>query len=238
MLNVEKMKRLKRVSVTKDTQKAKDRIKQDFKSADKETKAKIVELSGLAHRSFYSVYKTGVATARPVLAMAQLLDVTPYYYTGAADERGSCTEEELARFLIEHGYEGLLIGDEMQKRKYSRKQGTEPKQKSALIEEPMPGNEGEPAVTLLEDIATLEQPELSLSAEVTTEIKPAAERLKASEVTVSECILTDISDKMREAAAGLDDDTTILLLRALLVRAKAGGLPEQLAVVVKHCLLH
>lgn len=113
----------KNLSVSKNPDKTKERVQADFKAATKEQKNTILELSGQAANSIYRVYNTGSVNARIVMAMAQTLNVQPWYYTGEVDERASADDGQMLQFLKVHGYNNLVkeLGEKPPKRKYNRK---------------------------------------------------------------------------------------------------------------------
>jgi hypothetical protein len=68
-------------------------------------------------------------------------------------------------------------------------------------------------------------------------VKAAAAPVSEEENTITIPITLTNAPQMREAIGGLDADNAAMLLRALYVRAKAGGNAETLLDVVKLCLL-
>jgi len=129
VLMQEQLKSLKRVNVSKDSDKTKERIRQDFKSASKAEKNAILELSGQGVNSIYRIYAIGTITARVVLSFAQILNVNPLYYTGEADERGAFEKEQVLGFLKLHGCDNLF-NDLNKKRTGSKKIKDEPAKKA------------------------------------------------------------------------------------------------------------
>jgi hypothetical protein len=103
----EMMSSLKRTNVSKDADKTKDRVKADFLAARNKHKTAIDELSGLKRTSVYRVFREGAISPKIVLAMAQVLNVSPYYYTGEVDEKGECTVEQLHSFVAAKGFREL-----------------------------------------------------------------------------------------------------------------------------------
>lgn len=90
---------LKKANVSVDSEKTKERIINDFKATSKSQEEEILALSGLSVSAFYNVGKTGAASPKVVLSLAQVLDVSPFYYTGEIDEKSSCTDKEINRFF-------------------------------------------------------------------------------------------------------------------------------------------
>ena len=229
MLTTEQMKNLKKVNVSKDADKSKTRISEDFKSSSGEIKTKIVELSGLGRNTFYKSFNTGNASAKVVLAMAQTLDVSPYYYIGEADDKDSCTDELIIRFLGERKYKTLV--DELEaapapkpKRKYNRKQ------KEVVV----PDADDEPGDEAVD--APVEESVETVAAATDIKTEDQEAYIINEEIISYEIDFIDEQD-MRIAVEGLEYDEAALLLQSLFIRAKAGGDARRLAEIVKRCLL-
>jgi hypothetical protein len=79
LLTSELMMGLRRSNVSKDTEKTRERIKEDFSAATAEQKRAIAEVSGQKLGSFYRVYEKGTVTPRVVLALSSELNVSPFY---------------------------------------------------------------------------------------------------------------------------------------------------------------
>lgn len=215
VLTQEHLKSLKRVNVSKNTDKTKERIQQDYKAASKDEKNAILELSGQGANSIYRIYTTGTITARILLAFAQTLNIQPWYYSGEIDERESLDEGQLLQFLKVHGYDDLL--KEMnKKRKYNQK----PK------DEPVTDD-----VTDKTEITTEDEP-ASTSTDK-SELPDDAETEEALEIT----LLFNDEPKMKKAVEELTEQEAVELLHALFIRAKGGSESEFIADVVKRCLL-
>ena len=103
MLTTGLLKRLKQVNVSKDAELTKVRLKEDFSGAKNASKRDIETLAGQKRASLYRAYNTGAVNARLVLAMAQTLNVTPFYYTGE-DEKKPLEAIQVLEFLKVHGY--------------------------------------------------------------------------------------------------------------------------------------
>lgn len=188
-LTNEMMANLKRTNVSKDAEKTKQRVKEDFTSARNKQKTAIDELSGLKRTSVYRVFREGAVSSKIVLSMAQILNVSPFFYTGEADERGECTDTLLHSFLVSKGCRDLAF-------------------RIAPDRKPR-------------DTATPE----SMSQDKSMIGNP----LFSSEFSNS--------PGLSEAAAALTEEDAVQLLRALLIRERAGGNAGQIADFVKRCLL-
>lgn len=243
MLTAEQMKSLKQVNVSKDAEKTKLRIKGDFNSVSKEQRRAIVELSGQKRNSFYRVFDTGSANARIVLAMAQTLELTPFYYTGEEDNKQPLQDASIRQFLESHGYIDLLqeLNDSVKskpKRKYNRK----PKNESAPVSD-VDNNttdETEASAPIAENVIASEQdaaiPQLKEAPGTEPKSENAATQPDEA-LTINIGLTFPDSPQMRNAVAKLSDDDATQLLRALFMRAKAGGDAARIVEIVKRCLL-
>jgi len=216
VLSTEQMNSLKKVNISKDADKSKTRITEDFKTTTSENKTVIVDLSGLERRTFYNTFKKGNATAKIVLAMAQILDVSPYYYTGETDEKESCSIEILKRFLTERGYDDIAANLEIQpvprqKRKYNKKP------KEVIVLEPS------------DDIV-----DTPIDEPTNNHVEPCDN--EEEDIICFEIDFADDPD-MCKAVEDLNYDEAALLLQTLFIRAKANSEAHKLAEIVKRCLL-
>jgi hypothetical protein len=213
-LTKEQIMTLKQSNVSKDSDKTKARVQADFKAATKTEKAAIVDLTGQKITAVYRVSKTGMVSAKIVVAMSQVLNVKPWYYTGEIEEREP-EDGQISQFLKVHGYAKLakLTTPEKPKRTYNKKQKPEPVADPATV-----------AVTD-EAITPVDQPDDTKVAE--------SGMGDALQVTIQ------FSDepKMKQAVAELTEQEAVELLHTLLIRAKGGGEAEAIADIVKRCLL-
>ncbi|MDL2288657.1 hypothetical protein LJC32_04675, partial [Oscillospiraceae bacterium OttesenSCG-928-F05] len=95
-------------NISMDGDKTKSRVEAAWKPATREQKQEIEELCGLKRVSIQRVYKTGSISVKIALAMAQVLDIDPFYLVGESEEPGTCTEEALTELFLRHGSETLL----------------------------------------------------------------------------------------------------------------------------------
>ncbi len=107
MITKEIISRLKRTDVSKDEEKTMFRVKNEFLPLRNKQKAEIIELTGLKRTSIYRVFREGSISAKIALAMAQCLNITPYYFTGETDEKDPLTDALAVSFLNEKGYKVL-----------------------------------------------------------------------------------------------------------------------------------
>jgi hypothetical protein len=299
MLTTEQLKKLKLTNVSQNADKTRERLKKDFNAASNAVKSAIVELSGQSRRTLYRAYEKGSASGRIILSMAEVLKISPFYYTGESDERSELQDADIIRFLQSRGYSNLageLSADEppakpkrknagkpkiepapeleatpeplqadsetqaadeaeepKSKRKYTRKQKAEPA--SELEATP------EPTSPVLADKVTMEEspskpkrkynrkpkaPPVA-TPEAMDPVQPAPEAQAAVDANASETVvdedITEIKITLPDnkavhvAVASLSEEDIFSLLKALLVKEKAGGAPAKMAEIVKRILL-
>jgi hypothetical protein len=105
MLKAEFIQNLKQVNISKDRNATKARIKDAWQPLSKSVREEILALSGLKKSTVERAYTKGTATARVVMAMAQVLNINPYYLTGEADEQGTFTNHAAKELLNSLGYD-------------------------------------------------------------------------------------------------------------------------------------
>jgi hypothetical protein len=190
MLNAGIMSKLKRVNVSVNTELTAQRLKEDYTAASKADKSAVVELSGLGRPTFYRANDTGIASAKVVLAMSQILKVSPFYYIGLDQEKTPLQGDHVIDFLKKYGYHHIAADLTAKTPDSGAKKG-----KDAPPVEPKGEKDG---------------------------------------VRLS---LPDISEELRSAAENMTVEDAVLLLRALMLRAEAGGQAAQYAKLVRLCLM-
>ena len=226
------LKTFKQVNVSKDAEKTKERIAQDFKAASNADKQAICELSGQVRSSIYRIYNTGSINARLLMAFAQVLNKNPFYYTGETDELEPLDIEHIRKILTDNNYDDLLAELIKNKRKVSRKPKGETKSKTP--DEP-------PAVTTDDENG-------SMSDTSITAAEPLNDFNKITSPVVNDNVKEIINTKevkllfsdgpnIRKAVEELSEQETVELLRALFIRSKVGGEAELFVEVIKRCLL-
>ena len=239
LLTQENLKTLKRVNVSKNTDKTRERVQQDFKSASKLERKAIRELSGQSANSIYRIYTTGTVNARVVLAIAQTLNVQPWYYTGEIDERTPLDEGQLLQFLKVHGYNALLSELNNQskppKRQYNRKPKAEAEDgestESKIVE---PEETDDADSTLIENGEKTD----ALNAPLTAVVNPPAESENDEQETKIEIrLIFSDEPQMKKAIEELTEQEAMELLHTLFIRARGGSEAAHIADVVKRCLL-
>jgi hypothetical protein len=99
MIAIEQLKALKKGNVSVNAGKSKVRIPEAFKKATTAQKDEIINLSGLSKFTFYGASKTGAASPRAVIALAQIMDISPFYLTGESDKKEPCDAAVLLEFF-------------------------------------------------------------------------------------------------------------------------------------------
>jgi hypothetical protein len=220
MLTSEQLKTLKQVNVSVDAEKTKERIKFDFSNSTNKEKREIVGLSGQKRASFYRAYDKGAVNARLVLAIAHVTNVSPFYYTGEDDERQRYSEELVIKFLEDKGYE-MLAAELREAGK--EKQKPAPKQKSERFASSYSMDDDD-------DFDDSDDDDDDENDEI-----DFAEDFSEDEIQF-QMNFSD-TEKVQEILESMTEDDAILLLRALIRRAEAGGEAEGFWEVVKRCLL-
>jgi len=87
----------------------KERLVELWEKASKQQKEKAVNLGAYTDvRSFNKTRSSGYISVRMVLALAITLNIDPFYITAHSDEKETCTEENINRFLEMSGYGNII----------------------------------------------------------------------------------------------------------------------------------
>ena len=130
MLTSEQLGNFKQVNISIDAEKTAQRTEQLWKNQKNATKAELIEFAGCTAATMRRIYKTGAIHMKLVVAIAQGVNINPYYLTGEVDEPGEFSEALLLQLLNQHGY--TKLAEELAppapaeeapkpKRKYTRK---------------------------------------------------------------------------------------------------------------------
>jgi hypothetical protein len=174
--------------------------------------------------SFYRVFKTGNAHARIILAVSQITNINPHYYTGETDERETLTVEQVRKFLADKGGEGLLAALDEETPKPKRKYNRKPKAETPY----------EAAEAKSSD-ASLVTAEITVDSELVA-VEDDEDDTNIENVLEITLMFSD-EPKMKTAVEELTEQEAMELLHTLFIRAKGGSQAEFLADVVKRCLL-
>ena len=141
MLSAEQIQGLKRTNISVDAEKTKLRFEEIFKPAKIKQKQAVRELAGVTSQVAHNIYNTGNISAKMVIAVSQVLNVSPFYLTGEADEPGEFSDEALRELLMKHKYRDLVASIELpekKKRPYTRRAVQETPAVEDVAEEEIP----------------------------------------------------------------------------------------------------
>jgi hypothetical protein len=238
MFDSETIKDLKQVNISTDAPKTRARVAALWKKAPKPQRQEIFELTGLSAATIQRSYKTGNISAKLVVPLAQVLNVNPFFLTGESDDASACTDELLNGLVETHGCKKPAKHRGAAKRGRRKKQHAAEKQaaagKQARAPEIQPG-EAESAAS------PVPQPSLpeSAAAPVSQPDSPKSAAGPEPQPNLPKSVATGASPDSAALgiAASLTDEDTAVLLKALLLRAKAGGKYAETADKVKLLLL-
>jgi hypothetical protein len=251
MLTEKQFEGLKKINLSKDPKKTGTRISADFKEASADLKSKIMELSGLGRSTFYNAFLKGTASPKMVLAMAQILGVSPYYYTGEKDEKGKFNDVILNSFLKENN---LLASGKKKTADSKAKAKAKPKAKSAAAKPASkPADKATPKPAVAKPVAKATPKPATAKAKA----KPAAKKAVKKPVTAKPAaakpaqppkpsqakdevfiqVSIPKSLQLQKAVNNLDEESAVLLLRALIRKADASENAKALCDIIKSCLL-
>ncbi len=226
MFTKEFVSKLKRTNVSVDGEKTRDRVEALWKPASKTVKDKIEELAGIARTTIYRCYRTGSISVKLIVPMAQLLNVNPFYLTGEVDENTPCTDEVIEDFLNQKGYAKKL----KEWKNNSQNKSAKRTKKSELA------GDDEAAEVELEVVEN----EMDTSMDDLSDSEIAARKLeKSTELAAkgSPMPIKSLTPKLQAYVDTLTEEDLVVLLRALMIRAKADEDDAQLATMLKLVLL-
>ena len=96
--------KMKQNNISVDAGKTKEHVSRQWKLASKGMQNDILNLAGVARSTVHRAYRTGRISAKLAMAMAQVLDVDPFFLSGAADNPGVFGDEQIEAFLRGHKY--------------------------------------------------------------------------------------------------------------------------------------
>lgn len=152
-ISATQLQQLKRTNISVDGEKTMQRTEELWKALKIKRKQAVLALADSTAQSVYRIYNTGSISIKMALALAQELNISPYYLTGEVDEPSTFTDEALRELLQKYGYKALLADmqpAERQKRPYVRRLKpavtevpadtveAEPEPEDALVPPPMP----------------------------------------------------------------------------------------------------
>jgi len=113
MLLTAQLQQLKRTNISVDSEKTRQRVDELWTSLKIKQKQAIRALAGITAQPIYRTQEAGNISAKVAIAIAQTLNINPFYLTGEADEPGECTDAVLRKLLLKHGYQALAASIEI-----------------------------------------------------------------------------------------------------------------------------
>ncbi|MCL2020234.1 MAG: hypothetical protein FWG70_10830 [Oscillospiraceae bacterium] len=98
-MTAEQLRALKKGNASVNAEKSRIRIPDAFKKATTAQKKEITELSGLSKFTYYSASKNGSASPKAVIALSQIMNISPLYLIGEIDKKEPCDAAALAEFF-------------------------------------------------------------------------------------------------------------------------------------------
>jgi hypothetical protein len=213
MITIEQLKALKKGNVSVNTDKSKVRIPEAFKKATTAQKDEIINLSGLSKFTFYGAAKTGAASPRAVIALAQIMDISPFYLTGESDKKEPCDAAVLVEFF------NKCSGDE-------KKPAKSKLPAKGKVTKAAPKPKVKPAKATKAPAA---KPVKAVKKAAPVAVKPAKAKAAPVKAVKPKAVKTAVPAKTApkaEKIIKIDDNSLIKLLEALAIRAKFGGEAE------------
>jgi hypothetical protein len=106
MITAKQLETLKSGNISVNAEKTKKRVTEAFKTALRQQREDILAMSEFTKvNNFYVVAKSGKTSPRTVIAIAQVLDISPYYLTGESDSPDPCAgdiEDYFDKFSIDN----------------------------------------------------------------------------------------------------------------------------------------
>jgi hypothetical protein len=273
MLTQKQFGSFKRGNVSVNAELTKARVTEDYSAASAADKKAIRELATAPNFNAV-VVKSGTISAKYTAAIAQVLGVSPYYYTGESNDKKPYTGEIMEGFYDKHK-EGKPASDKPKAVK-----------KAPVAKKAVP-KAAKPAVKVAKSAASKAkavkaEPKADAKKTATPKIKaaPVAKKAKTAPVTQKAkatpvakkakaapakaaksvkavkpapakkpstpskadttlfSIQLDYSAKMNKAVAALDEESVVILLKALSRKATVGSDAEILYDAIKRCLLN
>ena len=203
----ELLSKLKQSNISKDADKTKSRVRSLWKAAGKPIRETVLSLAGVKTVTLQRTYLGGNISAKMALALAKTLNVSPYYLTGQSDETGTFSDAVMVGLLRELKYDKLLAEAGLGE---PRKRGRRKSAHTAAVK---------PTTDAVPDTVSEAPP---------AAVEPLPPEETAGAPAIMETpVLADI----------LTEDEAVLLLKAALLKAKAGGNSAEIARRIKALLL-
>ena len=210
MFDASFIQKLKQVNVSAGAEKTKARASQLWKSAKKADRDAILALAGVTKASVQRAYKTGNISAKLVIPFAQTFNVDPNYIIGEADKAGKFSDDAMMGLLKKWGY-GPRLADAPAAVKKPRKPRGPNKTKPKAAPAPTVTDAG-----------------VDVSGVVLADaVRAFVELINAVSVSPDEKVMVD----------SLTDEDMIILMKAVTLRSKAGGMYAKSEAALKLLLL-
>lgn len=175
---------LGRKNLSKNADLTAKRFSEDLTAATAEQKKKIAELSGRSRATLYKVKSNGIISARLLASISSVLSVSPYWYTGQADNKEDYSDEIMQKFLTENKYEAALriAAETAQEKKEKPKRPYKRRNKQVMLpEEPHPADAEEaPSEEVAPEEAPQEKPDAWRSSDAVDRL-PLSDAVKLLE---------------------------------------------------------
>jgi hypothetical protein len=245
MINGEFIRSLKQTNVSVDAEKTKARTTSAWRSAPREVQKTILDLAGVSRTTIHRAYKMGTISAKLTLSMAQVLNMDPFYFTGETDSPGECGDELLKQFLERHGYgkvstlrasgrsktAGAKTGRAAKAGK-AAKNAKSAKSAQSAGRSRTAGRSEKPAAP---DAQIGEASVDSKPKAAPDEAEKGSSRPKANDAQGQPASPADAG--ALTLAGALTEEEMILLMKSVLLRAKAGGKYAEIAEKLKLLLI-
>jgi hypothetical protein len=126
MLSAETIRQLRQTNISADAELTKERVRSLWKSATPVQREIILAFAGLKQTAVSRAYTTGNISIKIVLAMAQALNINPFYLTSEAVEKGAYTMSALNAFLTDKQYADLAQQEEAATREQKQVEAPNP----------------------------------------------------------------------------------------------------------------
>ena len=212
MFDQEFIKKLKQTNVSKDGEKTKARVSTLWQTLKKEQKSEILTFADISRATVYRVSSTGSISAKLVISISQTANVDPYYLIGLKDAMGSYNDQIAVQFLTELGYTKMLSENEKEQKRLRRKEETQAKADKQNTDASQPSEQEAAEPATLEETPTDKIPKPVDTSAIN----------KADDKNEESPELPDADTPESTVNQNLTEDEMILLLRAVLLRAKVG----------------
>ncbi|MDL2233084.1 hypothetical protein LJC63_05830 [Ruminococcaceae bacterium OttesenSCG-928-L11] len=150
------------VELSVDKELTKQRFADDYKACSNTQKNDMIMLANISEAVFLNVCRTGAIKIRPLAVLAYFANVSPYWYTGEAEEKEAYTDELMWNFFCDHDLVYLV-------RQFKPESIYDPELPEKMKQTAIEQLDKEKALTLLEALY-LQAPHSSRANERLTEI--------------------------------------------------------------------